>query len=126
MTVLGATVLNFSSHSSCLMFLFRHLLSNYCYCCTVFLSVFLPFCNFSWSKLLFSPHNPPFLTGFSSLLSTVTVISPGEEVQSGPRQSHLVLISAQYSTGIPGEQTLCTQVGTMVTRKYGVPEHYVQ
>lgn len=41
MTVLGVIVFNFSSHSSCLMFVYRHFLSNYCYCHTVFLSVFL-------------------------------------------------------------------------------------
>lgn len=45
-------------------------------------------------------------------LSTVALVPSGEEVQSWPGHAHPVCLPAQHSSGLPGEQTLCTQVNT--------------
>lgn len=42
---------------------------------------------------------------------TASVVSSGEEIQSGSGYSHLVLLPAQHSVGVSREQTICTQVG---------------
>ncbi len=88
----------------------------------------LPLLNsHGFSVFCFSQSNFNFLSYicvFCSLFSIVTVISPGEEVQSRLGQPHLVLIPAQHGTSISGEQALCTQVCTRVSQNPSIPEYF--
>lgn len=45
-------------------------------------------------------------------VSLAALVPSGEEVQSRLSHAHSVCLPAQHSAGLPGEQTLCTQVNT--------------